>query len=278
MDFKDRLYQLSEKVTTHKQDCKTEEATKTALILPFISALGYDTFNPREVVPEVDCDIRRTGDKVDYVIMDGNGSHLMLIECKYWRRDLDNYVSQLASYFAASNARFGILTNGVEYRFYADLDRANLMDNEPFMVVDMERLDDLTLERLCMFCKEQFEEHRIVDEARSMRSRERLTEVVEGELTNPSPDFVRYFAKLVFGRTLSVREREGFSNMLKDTIHNYVQKVNINNLQLADNLHITPPTQRTLTELEVKHLHLPMHRKYSPWFKIYCRTSFNQAG
>lgn len=57
MDFKDSIKQLSERVVKLKDNLQTEEATKNALIMPFIQTLGYDVFNPFEVTPEYTCDI-----------------------------------------------------------------------------------------------------------------------------------------------------------------------------------------------------------------------------
>lgn len=57
MDFRDEIKQLSERVGKMKLQIQTEEATKNAFIMPFIKALGYDVFNPTEVVPEFVTDI-----------------------------------------------------------------------------------------------------------------------------------------------------------------------------------------------------------------------------
>ena len=57
MDFKDSIKQLTERVAKLKDSVQTEEATKNALIMPFIQSLGYDVFNPFELVPEYTCDI-----------------------------------------------------------------------------------------------------------------------------------------------------------------------------------------------------------------------------
>ena len=129
MDFKDTILQLSEKIAKQKDNIATKEATKTSFIMPMISALGYDVFNPFEVVPEMDCDLdcdlTKRGDKIDYAIMKDN-TPILLIECKHCKQNLDLHSTQLAKYYAASNARFGVLTNGVEYRFYADLEKQNM--------------------------------------------------------------------------------------------------------------------------------------------------------
>jgi hypothetical protein len=70
MDFKDSIKQIAERAEKIKGNLPTEEATKTALILPFIQALGYDIFNPTEVLPEMSCDIgTKKGEKIDYAIL-----------------------------------------------------------------------------------------------------------------------------------------------------------------------------------------------------------------
>ena len=45
---------------------QTEAATSTARVLPFLAALGYDVFNPAEVVPEFTADFHgKKCEKVD---------------------------------------------------------------------------------------------------------------------------------------------------------------------------------------------------------------------
>lgn len=57
MDFVDQLKQFSKRVETLKDTIQTEEATKTAIIMPFFAMLGYDVFNPQEFVPEFTADV-----------------------------------------------------------------------------------------------------------------------------------------------------------------------------------------------------------------------------
>ena len=74
----------------------TEEATKSALVLPFIQMLGYEIFDPTEVVPEYTADVgTKKGENVDYALMQ-NGKPAVLVECK-------KYVSPI------------ILTKGLEF-------------------------------------------------------------------------------------------------------------------------------------------------------------------
>jgi hypothetical protein len=94
MDFKDVVKQISERVEKLKDNLQTEEATKTALIMPFIQALGYDVFNPLEVVPEYVCDIgTKKGEKIDYAIMKENKIDSISDIYKYSKeiRDIVNF-------------------------------------------------------------------------------------------------------------------------------------------------------------------------------------------
>lgn len=142
MDFKDSIRQISERIENLKDNLRTEEATKTALIMPFINALGYDVFNPLEVLPEMCCDIgTKKGEKIDYAIMK-DGEPVILIECKHWAQDLNLHDNQLLRYFNVSKAKFGVLTNGITYRFYTDLAEPNKMDEKPFLEVNLLDLKD----------------------------------------------------------------------------------------------------------------------------------------
>ena len=146
MDFKDSIKQISERIEKLKDNLPTEEATKNAFVMPFISALGYDVFNPLEVLPEMTCDIgTKKGEKIDYAIMK-DGEPIMLIECKHWQQDLNLHDNQLLRYFNVSKAKFGVLTNGIIYRFYTDLEEPNKMDEKPFLEINMTDLKDALID------------------------------------------------------------------------------------------------------------------------------------
>ncbi|HML84563.1 MAG TPA: type I restriction endonuclease, partial [Bacteroidales bacterium] len=130
MDFKDQIKILGDRVNKLKDQIATEEATKNAFIMPFLQSLGYDVFNPMEVVPEFVADLGlKKGEKIDYAIFKDNAP-IILIECKHWAQNLDLHDGQLLRYFHVSKARFGLLTNGIIYRFYSDLVEANKMDEK----------------------------------------------------------------------------------------------------------------------------------------------------
>lgn len=145
MDFNETIKQFSKRAATIKDTASTEEATKMSLIVPLFQILGYDVFNPAEFCPEYTADVGiKKGEKVDYAILE-NGSPSMLIECKSCTEQLDKHSSQLFRYFGTTPAKFGILTNGLIYRFYTDLEESNKMDLVPFLELDITNLKMLQL-------------------------------------------------------------------------------------------------------------------------------------
>src|SRR5438128_2356332 len=90
-----------------------EEATKQALVLPMIEALGYDIWHPAEVCPEYEADfaIKKAGqkEKVDYAIFI-NGVARIYIEVKQYKTNLNDHQGQLSRYFNATpTVSLGIL-------------------------------------------------------------------------------------------------------------------------------------------------------------------------
>jgi len=119
MEILDTLNSLSEKIRQQTALIKTEEATKSAFVMPFINkVLGYDVFDPTEVIPEFICDVgTKKGEKIDYAIIK-NGEIQILIECKKIGEPLNiKHASQLFRYFHVTTARISILTNGQVYKF-----------------------------------------------------------------------------------------------------------------------------------------------------------------
>lgn len=194
MDFKESIQLLSDKIQSKQGFVANEETTKNAFVLPLISALGYDIFDPCEVVPEMDCDLGYTGDKIDYAVM-RNGQPILLIECKSSKTNLNLHQTQLAKYYAASNARFGVLTNGIEYRFYADLNKSNIMDETPFFVLNMLSMTDAEIQQLKLFHKSYFDENHVLSEAMEYRLQLRLKALLDENIKSPSTEFVRFFVK-----------------------------------------------------------------------------------
>lgn len=194
MSFEDRVKALAQRVPQLIDHLETEEATKNALVMPFIAALGYDVFNPQEVVPEFTADVgTKRGEKVDYAIKRGD-EVIILIEAKTAREQLDqNHLSQLYRYFSVTSARIAVLTNGVEYRFYSDLEETNKLDSKPFIELNLLHLRDNSLAELRKLTKAAFDLEKMLAAASDLKYMREIRRAIETQLEEPEEDFVRYF-------------------------------------------------------------------------------------
>ena len=199
MNLIENLDNLSTKIENMKDRIGTEEATKNAFVLPLLLSLGYDVYNPLEVVPEMACDISNKGDRVDYAIFKDNNP-VMIVECKQCSKELAPFVPQLSKYYVATNARFAVLTNGIEYWFFADFDKTNLMDAKPFFIFDMNNCDSTGIELLGVFSKNSFDELKIIERFTEIRLRDTLSCFINSNIMCPSDDFVEFVAKSALGK------------------------------------------------------------------------------
>lgn len=246
MDFKDSIKQLTERVEKLKDNLQTEEATKNALIMPFIQTLGYDVFNPTEVVPEYTCDIgTKKGEKIDYAIMK-DGEPIMLIECKHWAQDLNLHDNQLLRYFHVSKAKFGVLTNGIVFKFYTDLETPNKLDEKPFLEVDMSDIRNNQIDELKKFHKAYFDIDNILDSASELKYTRELKLIINNEFSNPSAEFVKMFAKQVYSNNITPKLLDQFTALIKRSISSLINdtiserlksalKTESTDMQISDN-------------------------------------------
>ncbi len=224
MEFIEKLSSLSNKIKQQTDVINTEEATKTAFVMPFIhNVLGYDVFDPSEVIPEFVCDIgTKKGEKIDYAIMKNNDVQI-LIECKKIGEPLNiNHASQLFRYFHVTNARISILTNGQIYKFYTDLDAANKMDEKPFLEVDLLDIDENIIPELKKLTKTSFDLESIINAAGELKYVSQIKKILHSQLINPEDDFVKFFASRVYDGILTQKVRESFLNLTKKAASQYI--------------------------------------------------------
>ena len=232
MDLKDQLKLIADR-TKHKESIQTEEATKNAFVMPFLQSLGYDVFNPLEVVPEFIADIGiKKGEKIDYAIFK-DGHPTILIECKDWRQNLNVHDGQLLRYFHVSKAKFGLLTNGIVYRFYSDLVAPNKMDEKPFLEFNITDIKDNQIEELKKFHKANFDAESIVNTASEMKYMNELKHLLHQELTEPSSEFVKYFAKQVYPSVVTAKVLEQFTELTEKSIQHYISDLITERLKTA---------------------------------------------
>lgn len=213
MSFEERLAGLAAKIRQEKDAILTEEATKTAFVMPFIqNVLGYDVFNPHEVVPEYISDVgTKKGEKIDYAIMK-DGNIQILIEAKKIGEPLNiNHASQLFRYFHVTTARISILTNGQVYRFYTDLDAPNKMDEKPFLEFDFLNMDDHAIPELEKLTKFAFDVDSVLNAAGELKYVGQIKRLMAYQFKEPEEDFVRFFASRVYEGILTQKVREQFS-------------------------------------------------------------------
>ena len=228
MDFIDKIQELSNRIPNQIDLIQTEEATKNAFVMPFIKALGYDVFNPIEVVPEYTADIgTKKGEKVDYAIKKED-KIIILIECKVCGCDLDQEdISQLYRYFIATDARFGILTNGTYYRFFSDIDETNKMDSKPFFEFNILDFEEHQIEELKKFTKSAFDLDKILTTASELKYTNSLKRIFSQELSDPSQEFTKLFGSQVYSGKMTQRVMEQFSTIVKRAFTQFIrEKVN----------------------------------------------------
>ena len=247
MDLATRLVELEKRTAQHRELLLTEEAAKTALVLPFFQALGYDVFNPSEVIPEFTADVGiKKGEKVDYALC-ADGKVNILVECKPSSVDLDlKHASQLFRYFSTTDARVAVLTNGVVYKFYSDTEQPNKMDERPFFTFSLDaikRSDPATLER---FTRSQFDIGAIIAEAGRLKLESLVRAEVEREFAQPSEDWVRLIAKRISPAPLSAAAREQYGQLIANAVAQLVRD-RVND-RLTSALHVANPEPAPIEE------------------------------
>ena len=224
MDLEARIAELSKVVREHREVLLTEEAAKNALVMPFLQALEYNVFNPSEVVPEFTCDVgTKKGEKVDYAICQ-DGKIRMLIECKPANSDLSiNHASQLYRYFSTTDARVAVLTNGVVYKFFSDIDSPNRMDDKPFFTMQLDAVRKPDLKTLDSFTKGNFDIDRIVREAGTLKTQSLVYKALQEEFQEPSEDFIRLIAAKVHSGRLTTQIRDTFRILIVNSVSSLIR-------------------------------------------------------
>nr|WP_302598151.1 type I restriction endonuclease [uncultured Cellulosilyticum sp.] len=222
MDFIDQLKQFSKRVSSLKDSIQTEEATKTSIIMPFFNLLGYDVFNPEEFVPEFTADVGiKKGEKVDYAIM-LDGKPVILVEAKWIGEQLEKHDSQLFRYFGTSAAKFAILTNGIIYRFFTDLDEPNKMDETPFLEINILDIKESYVAELKKFHKSTFNMDEIIDTAAELKYSNEIKSLFAAQLQSPSDEFTKLFLSTIYSGMKTQNVIEKFRPIVKKALNQFI--------------------------------------------------------
>ncbi|WP_280159451.1 type I restriction endonuclease [Priestia megaterium] len=234
-NFIQQIKTLSNRIERIKDNIKTEEATKTSLIMPLIQVLGYDIFNPEEFVPEFIADVGiKKGEKIDYAIMD-SGSPVILIEAKSVHEKLLKHDSQLFRYFGTTKAKFAILTNGIEYRFYTDLEEPNKMDIKPFFVFNLLEFRDNDIHEIAKFRKNGFNVENVLTTASELKHTSEIKQFLNQQWEEPNDEFIKFILSDVYQGVKTKKVIDNFREIVQKSLAQFVSERVNDKLQKALN-------------------------------------------
>lgn len=233
MDFNEKINQFISKIENIKDALTTEESTKTALIMPFFQLLDYDVFNPMEFVPEYTADIGvKKGEKVDYAII-RNNKPVMIIEAKSVTDKLKKHDTQLMRYFSVTEAKFAILTNGINYKFFTDLEQPNMMDEKPFLEINLLNINDNEIMQLKKFAKNTFNLETISSIASNLKYTDCINDRLKKELENPSDEFVRFMISDFYAGVKNKNVVDKFRPIVKKALNQFTTDFMNEKIQIA---------------------------------------------
>lgn len=225
MSFKEDVADLAKRAISAQTVAHTEEATKTAVVMPFLRTLGFDVFDPAQVIPEFIADVGlKRGEKVDYAIKI-SGKIEILVEDKSLTTSLsDAEFSQLFRYFHVTEAKLAILTNGQNFWFFTDIDAENKMDQTPFFKFDLLSYDDGDLKELEKFHRSTFDIARIQSAASSLKHTKAAISYLEEQWANPDDDFVRLVARRFYEGKLTASVVEALKPVIRRAFYDLVRQ------------------------------------------------------
>lgn len=226
MEFNQKVRDFVKQCEAKLPHINSEEGTKVALVLPFLRTLGYDTTDPCEVSLEFTADVGiKKGEKVD-IVVSVNSQPTFLIEVKPYGSDLSVHDTQLFRYFTATNANFAILTDGITYKFFSDLESTNKLDRQPFLEVNLLEADDAQLARLQqVFDKKTLDLTELPSVARDLKFTNKIKEKAKEEFRNPGDEFVRFWLKDAWSGRLTQKIVDEMRPVVRAALNQYVNEM-----------------------------------------------------
>lgn len=255
MELVSKINLLVDRIYESKESILTEEATKQSFILPFFQNLGFDVFNPNIFVPEFTADIGlKKHEKVDYAIFKDN-KPFILIEAKHHAQKLDNHHNQLIRYFNVVDCKFAVLTNGIEYRFFSDLDKENIMDKAPFLTINLLDLKERDIKEIEKFTADNIDSDNILKLANKRKYISLVKSIFKEEISNPSESLVRFFASQMTDKKLTQNVLSEFKPYIKQAFSEFsydLASEKLNNIKSELKIKSEESLNEEITELENK--------------------------
>lgn len=220
----EKLQALAKKSKEQAEHFISEDATKQGLVLPFIQqVLGYNVFDVGEVIPEYTADTHmKKGEKVDYALL-VNGEVQIIIECKPYNDELSlKHAAQLFRYFTNTTARIAILTNGKKYQFYSDVDAKNKMDEEPFLTLELDNLDNHIAREISKLTKDGFDIDSIVNAASDLKYLNKIKDIIEIQFNDPDPKFCDFLTSEVYKGQKTPKVKEQFEQIIRKALKRFL--------------------------------------------------------
>ena len=196
MNFKEQIKKLADRILKYKKDKNNEAETQHVCIMRMLDILEYGKENPFEIALNYVTDVKKS-EKVDVAIM-RDEKPFILIECKLLEKKLNkDDVLQLRRYFCSVYPEVVILTNGFKYRFYLASDKENVMDNEPFLEIDItdEKAD---VEKLKYFSKSKYNYAEIKKMAKELKREALIKKIIQDEVLAPHDWFVKALVNRIY--------------------------------------------------------------------------------
>lgn len=215
MEFIEELNILAKNSLELKDEIQTKEAVKHSLVMPFLALLGYNIFNPKEVVPEYTSDpYSNKRETIDYALIHDGVPHI-IIEIKGPDSKLTDHFNHLYRYFnSLRKAKFAVLTNGIFFQFFSDLDEPDILDKTPFLTIDIENLKEYAIIELEKFHKKKYDKEIILSTANDLKYTIQIKELLIEQIKKPDEDFIRYILKNVYNGNLTLNVIEKFKPLI----------------------------------------------------------------
>jgi hypothetical protein len=196
-EFRTRFVSHAQLAVERAGRAQTEAATNQYLVLPFFQLLGYDPLDPDEVVPEAHASFSdKFKNRVDFAICQDK-TPVIAVESKKVGALVEANRGELKGYFnAVASVKLGILTDGLTFQLFTDTSAENMMDDEPFAVVDLaeaarDQVDANALDALMRLRKGTFDPANVGADARRKMHVAAYADALQRVLANPDERFVR---------------------------------------------------------------------------------------
>lgn len=233
-----------------EEKCTNEAQTRFNLIEPLLEILGYSRID--DMTTEINAGWGKKNDKADIGLIINGKTPEIIVECKkFGKRLTDKEASQLNNYFInTKNTKCGILTNGMEWRFYFpnDSTKEDKLFEVPYLVLDFSNINDELIETLSKFHKNNIDIKEIYNEAQDFYFLEGFSDALAHELSDPSDDFIKAIFNRMEGKRMTDQIKGKLKNLINSTTIQNALPFIIENEAKNGNMIIT-----TFEELKIYH-------------------------